>query len=131
MAFHPSGSAGDGEAPPVVSIVIKALNEEAKIRQCLESALAEARSLEVSWEIVLGDSISSDKTVEIALGYPVKVFQFCHVEDRGCGSGVQLGYQHSRGSVLFFLDGDMMVQPGFLTAALRALDQDPTLGWPD
>lgn len=112
----------------MVSIVIKALNEEAKIRQCLESALAEARSLEVSWEVVLGDSISTDKTVEIALGYPVKVVQFCHVEDRGCGSGVQLGYQHSRGSVLFFLDGDMMVQPGFLTAALRALEQDPTLG---
>lgn len=122
-------SAGEPEAsPPLLSIVIKALNEEAKIRQCLESVLAEVSGLGVTWEIVLGDSVSTDKTVEIALGYPVKVVQFCRIEDRGCGSGVQLGYQHSRGAVLFFLDGDMMVQPGFLSAALGALEHDATLG---
>lgn len=128
VVSRPSGQAGGGEAPPMVSVVIKALNEESKIQQCLESVLAEVERLGVSWEIVLGDSISTDRTVEIALKYPVRVVQFCHLEDRGCGSGVQLGYQHSRGSVLFFLDGDMMVQPGFLSAALQALEQDPTLG---
>lgn len=125
---RPPGQAGDAKASPMLSIVIKALNEEAKIRRCLESALAEVEGLGVSWEIVLSDSISTDKTVEIALGYPVRVVQFSRLQDRGCGPGVQLGYQYSRGSVIFFLDGDMVVQPGFLAAALRALEQDPTLG---
>lgn len=108
---------------PRVSILIKALNEEAKIADCLQAAVREAAAVE--GEVILVDSLSTDRTVAIAREFPVRIVQFSRVSDRGCGAGVQLGFQYARGEYLYVLDGDMTLQPGFLTAALRYLEANP------
>jgi len=113
---------------PELSVVIKALNEEAKIAQCLQSVIDELQHLALPAEVILSDSISTDRTVEIAAAFPVKVVQFEQLADRGCGAGVQLGYQHAKGRFVFFLDGDMVLQAGFLAAGLAALKADSALG---
>ncbi|HET7204910.1 MAG TPA: glycosyltransferase [Steroidobacteraceae bacterium] len=111
--------------PPRVSIVIKALNEERHIRASIESALtAVAR---VGGEVILADSGSSDRTVEIAREYPVTVVQLKHTAERRCGVGPQLGYQAARGEFVYILDGDMELDPGFLPEALAAMDADSRL----
>lgn len=112
---------------PVLSIIIKTLNEEAKIARAIESALAAAKGFPSSIEIVVADSLSTDRTVEIAARYPVRVVQFTRVEDRGCGAGVQLGYQHSCGEYIYLLDGDMELVPGFLAEAYRVMQSDSRL----
>lgn len=112
---------------PTVSIVIKALNEEAKIARCIESAAAALSEIPNPSEIILADSVSTDRTVEIALQYPVKIVQFQHVNERGCGAAVQLGYQHSRGEFVMLLDGDMALLPGFLPQALARMAANPRL----
>ncbi|MDV6340809.1 glycosyltransferase [Nitrosomonas sp. Is24] len=106
-----------------LSILIKALNEEALIANCLEAALAE--TLKIGGEVILVDSLSTDRTVEIAKHYPVRVIQFSHREDCGCASAVQLGYQYAQGEYLYVLDGDMVLQPGFLLTALNYLESNP------
>jgi glycosyltransferase involved in cell wall biosynthesis len=66
----------------MLSVVIITLNEEAKIRDCLES---------VKWanEIIVVDSCSRDKTVEIAREYTSKIHEswrakkFRFVQSRG------------------------------------------------
>lgn len=108
---------------PQVSILIKALNEEAKIAACLQSAVRE--SAEAGGEVILADSLSTDRTVAIAHEFPVRVVQFSRVSDRGCGAGVQLAFQHAHGEYLYVLDGDMILQPGFLPVALRYLQANP------
>lgn len=108
-----------------VSIVIKALNEEANIGRAIESCLQALRGIE--GEVVLADSLSEDRTVEIASAYPVRIVQFQHRTDRGCGAAAQLGFQHARGEFVYLMDGDMALQPGFLQAALAAAAQDPRL----
>nr|WP_295130995.1 glycosyltransferase family 2 protein [uncultured Roseateles sp.] len=113
---------------PELSVVVKALNEEAKIAQCLQSVVDELQKLAVPAEVILSDSISTDRTVEIAASFPVKVVQFEQLADRGCGAGVQLGYQHAKGRFVFFLDGDMVLQAGFLAAGLAALKAEAGLG---
>jgi glycosyltransferase involved in cell wall biosynthesis len=112
---------------PMVSVAIKALNEEAKIGRCIESALAALREIPNPSEVILADSISTDRTVEIARSYPITIVQFRRVEDRGCGAAVQLGYQHSRGDFVMLLDGDMALLPGFLPRALAKLAAEPRL----
>lgn len=109
----------------LASIVIKALNEEANIARAIESCLEALRELE--GEVVLADSLSEDRTVEIASAYPVRIVQFQRREDRGCGAAAQLGFQHARGDFVYLMDGDMALQPGFLQAALAAAAEDPRL----
>ncbi|HEY0846540.1 MAG TPA: glycosyltransferase [Noviherbaspirillum sp.] len=113
---------------PMISFVIKTYNEEAKVAACIESVLNAVRGLPNHIEIIVADSLSTDRTIEIAAAYPVKIVQFLHVEERGCGAGVQMGYQHSCGDLIFILDGDMTLQKEFLPAALRAFARDDRLG---
>lgn len=106
-----------------VSIVIKAFNEEKKICAAIESSLAAL--FEVSGEVILADSNSTDRTVEMASRYPIRIVQLVHAHERCCGAGPQLGYQHSRGEYVYILDGDMEMVRGFLPEALSFLAQHP------
>lgn len=112
---------------PSVSVVIKALNEEAKIGRCIESALSALAELDGASEVILADSLSDDRTVETARHYPITIVQLADASERGCGTGVQLGYQHSRGDFVMLLDGDMQLLPGFLRKALDRFAADPKL----
>lgn len=109
-----------------VSIVIKAFNEESKIAAAVESALAAVD--EVGGEVILADSNSTDRTVEIASRYPIRIVQLVHARERCCGAGPQLGYQHSRGEYVYLMDGDMQMLRGFLPMALMFLAQHPEAG---
>lgn len=99
-----------------VSVIIKALNEEKKISAAIESALRAVH--QVGGEVILADSCSTDRTVELALAYPIRIVQLANADERCCGVGPQLGYQHSRGEFVYLLDGDMQMLEGFLEVAL-------------
>lgn len=111
---------------PRISVLIKALNEEEKIERCLLSALSEARNL--GGEVILVDSLSDDRTLEIANKFPdVRIVQFLSASDRGCGAATQLGFQFAKGEFVYVLDGDMVLESGFLTKALSFLEHNPDL----
>ncbi len=111
----------------VVSVVIKALNEERHIEASVRSALAAIEAVG-SGEVILADSCSSDKTVEIAGQYPITIVQLKRADERRCGIGPELGYQVSRGEFVYILDGDMELDKSFLPAAVEAMHADPRLG---
>jgi glycosyltransferase involved in cell wall biosynthesis len=113
----------DSERIVKVSVVIKALNEESNISRAIESSLKAA----APWggEVIVADSGSTDRTVEIASAYPVTVVQLGHPEERCCGISPQLGYQHSHGEYVFLLDGDMDLDASFVDRAIKLLDAEP------
>jgi glycosyltransferase involved in cell wall biosynthesis len=106
-----------------VAIIIKALNEEEKIARSIESAIDATKSL--GGEVILADSLSTDKTIEIARQYPIKIAQLNRPEDRCCGIGPQLGYQYSSSEYVYILDGDMQMLDNFLPEAIAFLDSNP------
>ncbi len=112
-----------GAARCSVSVIIKAFNEEKKICAAIESSLDAVA--EVGGEVILADSCSTDRTVELASKYPIRVVQLENPHERCCGAGPQLGYQHSRGEYVYLLDGDMQMLKGFLPEALAFLAQHP------
>lgn len=124
MASRNGGAGGGGERLKVV-IGIKAYNEEANIARCLESALAALAPYD--GEVILADSGSSDRTIEIASGYPVRIVQLIRPEDRGCGAGAQLAFQYAEGDYFYLLDGDMTIAPDFLPAGIAHLQAHPEL----
>jgi glycosyltransferase involved in cell wall biosynthesis len=103
----------------LVSIVIKALNEETHIAAAIESAMKALAGLD--GEIILADGVSSDRTVEIASAYPIRIVQLAKASERGCGVGPQLGYQYSKGRYVCLIDGDMELDERFLKRAVDFL----------
>ncbi|UTW10632.1 glycosyltransferase [Marinobacterium rhizophilum] len=99
-----------------LTVIIKALNEEQKIEACITSILREVKGLNA--EVILVDSCSKDKTIEISKKYPIKIIQFKNHEDINCGAAVQLGYQVATGDYIYLIDGDMEMAEGFLKKAL-------------
>jgi glycosyltransferase involved in cell wall biosynthesis len=108
-----------------VSVVIKALNEESNIRRAIESSLTAVAPH--NGEVIVADSGSTDRTIEIASAFPVMVVQLSRPEERCCGISPQLGYQHSCGEYVFLLDGDMDLDATFVDRAIKLLDSDPGL----
>jgi glycosyltransferase involved in cell wall biosynthesis len=114
-------------SPPacLVSVVVKAFNEEKRIQATLASALRAVST--VGGEVVLADSCSTDRTVELASAYPIRIVQLAHPDERCCGVGPQLGFQHSRGEFVYILDGDMEMLDGFLKPALDFMMAHPEI----
>ena len=110
---------------PLLSIVIPALNEEdaigATVGRCLEarSRIAEEAGLSGVEVLVVSDG-SSDRTEEIALGYPdVTVLTF--ERNRGYGAAIKTGWEHARGELLGFLDADGTCDPAVFVGLCRAV----------
>jgi glycosyltransferase involved in cell wall biosynthesis len=123
-AIFPPQAAVD--APPMISVIVKCLNEEKNIGRCLESLVAATGKLDA--EIIVADAGSTDQSVEIAGAFPVRIVTFANLAERGCGATAQLGWQFSGGDYILLIDGDMELMPDFLPAALAALAAEPTLG---
>lgn len=110
---------------PELTIIIKALNEEANIERAIKSCIQNSKGIKT--EIILADSLSTDKTIAIAKKYPVKIVQLKNKEDRSCGIGPELGYKEAKGEFIYILDGDMEFEKGFLKKAIQELKKNPIL----
>jgi glycosyltransferase involved in cell wall biosynthesis len=98
-----------------VSVVVTTFNEEVNIRECLQSVL---------WadEILVVDSYSTDRTLEYARQYPVKILQREYF-----GSAAQKNW--SIGKVehdwVLILDADERVTPGLAAEIQKLLEEGP------
>ncbi|MCT9929887.1 glycosyltransferase [Planotetraspora sp. A-T 1434] len=108
---------------PLVSVIIPNYNYGDVLKLCLESVLAQTYT---NIEIIYVDDCSTDDSVEVARSLGVRVLS------TGRNSGVcvarNLGVEHARGDVLFFLDSDVALAPDAVAEAVRLLQSDPKIG---
>jgi glycosyltransferase involved in cell wall biosynthesis len=105
---------------PEVSVIVPARNEEAALGSCLQSLLAQTG---LGFEIIVVDDNSTDRTLELAKGFPgVKVIAASPLPSGWTGKNNALvcGAQQARGQWLLFTDADTVHLPGSLQ---RALDE--------
>ncbi len=110
---------------PDIAVVIITKNESTNIASCLESLLACKGTRGV--EIILVDSASTDATTEIASRYPVTIV---HLEPSPLLSpsvGRFIGTRYATARIIQFLDGDMIMLPGWIEAGISML-QDGNVG---
>ena len=99
-----------------LSVIVIARNEEKDLPGCLDSVKGLAS------EIVLADSGSTDRTLDIARAAGAAVF---HQEWQGYGKQKQAAMDRARGPWILNIDADERVTPG-LAAEIRAtLAKDP------
>lgn len=106
------------------SLVIPAYNEEARLGKSLERIFAFFESQPYSFEIIVVDDGSVDKTVELirerfAPRPQLRIHQ--QPVRRGKGAAVQVGMLRAEGDYLFFSDADLSVPIELLPTFLAEL----------
>jgi glycosyltransferase involved in cell wall biosynthesis len=106
-----------------VSVIVPARNEEASLGDCLESLLAQP---EVSFEVLVVDDASTDRTRQIACGFPtVEVVDAGPLPDGWTGKNHAMwqGAKRATGKWLLFTDADTVHCRGSLEAAVGEAEQ--------
>lgn len=109
---------------PDVSIIIPARNEEASLRACLKSLIAQTG---VRFEIIVVDDASTDQTRAIALSFTGVRLIFPQalpneLTARSCtgkNNAIMAGVNDALAPWLLFTDADTVHQPGSLARALN------------
>jgi glycosyltransferase involved in cell wall biosynthesis len=115
----PASQPSEG-APPDVSVLVPARNEESCLRDCLQSLVSQSG---VAFELILVDDHSTDRTAEIAHSFPrVKIVPADPLPAGWCGkqNALNSGVREARGRWLLFTDADTVHAPDSLR---RALDE--------
>ena len=101
---------------PLVSIIVPAYNEEKVIGSCIESILT---SKYKKYEIILVNDGSTDGTLNEMLKFKdlpkVKVLT---QRNAGKASALNLGFNRSKGEILFFVDADGIFTPATIREML-------------
>lgn len=118
-----------GTAPDLdLSIVVITKNEEERVRDCVESVLAAGRAAVDSFEVILVDSASTDRTIERAREYPVTILQLPPDAAISAGAGRHVGERAARGDMILHVDGDMVLTESWLPEAVGVLQTNADVG---
>jgi undecaprenyl-phosphate 4-deoxy-4-formamido-L-arabinose transferase len=110
---------------PDVSIVIPVYNEEASLPALLERTLAAMRTAGRSFEVVLVDDGSRDRSAEMlrdAAAAEPEVVAVLLNRNYGQHAAVIAGFAQSRGQVIVTLDADLQNPPEEIPKLLAAVD---------
>lgn len=107
------------------SIIIPVRNQKKSLRATLKYLRWQIRSLKI-FEVIICDDGSTDGTGEEIkkLRYPIFLKYFRNDPPLGRAVNRNLGYEHSSGQNLIFLDGDMVPTEGYIEAMLTATSPD-------
>ena len=119
--------------PPSLAVVVIARNEEKTVGDCIASCLesvrfAKEQGLIGDAEIVLVDSASSDRTREIAGHLSVRILSLPSHWPLSAAAGRFIGLTHTSSDLVFFVDGDYVLEPSWLVQALPELKADDIAG---
>ena len=106
---------------PAVSVIVPARNEEASLRNCLDSLVAQTN---VAFEIIVINDHSTDRTGEIASSFfdkRVRVVEAGTLPPgwTGKNNAVIAGAKVARGEWLLFTDADTVHLPGSLARSIE------------
>ncbi|WP_424533224.1 glycosyltransferase family 2 protein [Sphaerisporangium viridialbum] len=108
---------------PLVSVIVPNYNYGNVLAQCLKAVKAQTYS---PLEIIYVDDCSTDDSVEVARSLGVRVLST--PRNSGVSVARNLGADHARGEVLFFLDSDVGLAPDAVAEAVALLGSDPGIG---
>lgn len=99
-----------------ISVIVPVMNEEEKIGQCLEAVFSQSLK---PHEVIVVDGHSTDRTVEMAREFPVKIFyEDYHTRAGAC----QIGVENAEGEFVAFTDADCVPEKNWLEDVVKEFD---------
>lgn len=111
----------------LISVVVPAFNEEARVERCLAETVEVLERLGVAYEVILVDDGSEDATVELARATAERlprVRVIGHEVNMGKGSALVRGAAASLGELVLFVDADLEVHPRQLEVLWETLERE-------
>lgn len=106
----------------MISVYILTYNEQVDIAECIESVI------NLSDEVIVVDSYSSDRTVEIASRYPVKVVQH-EFESHGKQRTWMLKNIPTKNKWVYILEADERMTPELFAECVAASQRKEAIGY--
>lgn len=111
-----------------ITVILCTYNRCQSLAKALESVAASQLPDSIQWEVLVVDNNSKDQTREVAEGfcrrYPGR-FRYLFERNQGKSNALNTGIRESRGSILAFMDDDVIVAPTWLlnvTAPLNSTE---------
>ena len=104
----------------MISFIVPAHNEQACLGHTLSAIRESARIIGQPFEIIVVDDASTDATAEIALQHGARVVSVNH---RQIAATRNSGARAAKGTRLFFVDADTIINSRAVASALRAMDR--------
>lgn len=112
---------------PKVSVIIPSYNLAQYLPETLSSVAAQTFP---DWECIIVENGSSDASLEVVNRWCARDGRFVPVvftENQGVAAARNRGLELAEGEYILFLDADDLITPGYMAAAVAALDADPSL----
>lgn len=107
-----------------VSIIVRTKNEEKWIRPCLDMIYKQEMK---DFEVILVDDHSTDRTLEIASAYPVRLVHYTQAYKPG--KALNAGIREAKGEFIVCISGHCIpCTPHWLSRLLRNFDDDKVAG---
>ncbi len=103
----------------MISFIVIGKNESKTLSTCLKSIFNTIRENAIEeYEVLYIDSNSNDGSIEIAKSFKnIQIFKI--FKNESAAAGRNIGASNAKGEYLFFVDGDMILHPGFLTQVIN------------
>ena len=105
---------------PKVSVVIPNRNGSGTLAACLKAATEQDYP---AFEIIVVDDASTDGSVEVIEGFPVRLIKF--ESQRGAAAARNSGAEAAMGDIIFFTDADCVMPPGTIQRVVEAYQNHP------
>lgn len=102
----------------MISFIIPAYNEERLIEGTLKALDTAAQALKESYELIVVDDASSDRTAAVARSAGARVLEVSH---RQIAATRNSGARAAKGDMLIFVDADTLANESVVRAAVEAL----------
>jgi len=118
-----------------LSLIIPVYNEQDNLPMLFEALYATMNSLGKTWEVILVDDGSRDKSLSILQEYAAKDKDHVRVisfrRNFGQTAAIAAGLDYSQGDIIILLDADMQNDPSDIPMLLAKLDEgyDLVSGW--
>ena len=102
----------------MLSFIVPAFNEENELPETLRALQLAAGASGETYEIIVVDDASTDRTAELAAAAGARIVSVSH---RHIAAVRNAGARAALGEILFFVDADTRILPAHVTGAIAAL----------